>query len=111
MGSEIIGPRFSSIEKDTPIPSKGSLMSANMTAASTPSSFTGRKETSEQITGDLHTTITDRAFLISLYCGKYLPAWRMNHTGVQSTGSLLHAASSRSLGFIRNGHLFLLPSY
>jgi hypothetical protein len=30
-------------------------------------------------------------FRISRYCGKDRPAWRMNQTGVRSTGSRRHA--------------------
>jgi hypothetical protein len=33
---------------------------------------------------------------ISRYSGRYRPAWRIIHTGVQSTGSRLHAFTNLS---------------
>jgi hypothetical protein len=33
---------------------------------------------------------------ISRYSGRYLPAWRIIHTGVQSTASRLHAFTNLS---------------
>ena len=51
IGSAITGPTFSTSSTSTPIPSSGSMMSANITAASTSWRRTGWSVTSAQSSG------------------------------------------------------------
>ena len=71
------------------------MMSANITAASTSWRRTGWSVTSAHNSGSWQTSKRVCVFRISRYSGSERPAWRMNHTGVRSTGSSL-AARTRS---------------
>jgi hypothetical protein len=53
MGRSMIGPTSGSMRRSTPMGSSGSMMSANITAASTPSSRTGMSVTSAHRSGVL----------------------------------------------------------
>src|SRR3990172_3026012 len=52
--------------------------------------------TSAASSGVLHISRKVCFARISRYSGRYLPAWRIIHTGVQSTGSRLHAFKNLS---------------
>ena len=78
-----------------PIPSTGVMMSANITAASTSWRRTGCSVTSAQSSGVSATSKNACRSRIARYSGSERPAWRMNHTGVRSTGSR-RAARTRS---------------
>jgi hypothetical protein len=67
------------------------MMSANITAASTPCASTGWSVTSAQSSGRRQTSKSPCRFRISRYAGNERPACRMNHTGVRSTCSRRHA--------------------
>ena len=71
------------------------MMSANITAASTSCLRTGCNVTSAQSSGVSATSQKEWRSRIARYSGNDRPAWRMNHTGVRSTGSRL-AALTRS---------------
>ncbi len=71
------------------------MMSANITAASTPWRRTGWSVTSAQSSGVPATSKKLWRERTSRYSGSERPAWRMNHTGVRSTGSR-RAARTRS---------------
>ena len=71
------------------------MMSANITAASTPCRRTGCNVTSAQSSGVLPTSKKSYRSRNARYSGSDRPAWRMNHTGVRSTGSRLAARTSR----------------
>src|SRR5262249_43434798 len=79
-----------------PIGSSGRRMSAKMMAASTAKRRTGWSVTSTARAGVLHTSRMLWPARTSWYSARYRPAWRMNHTGVQSTGSRRHARRKRS---------------
>ena len=76
------------------------MMSANMTAASTPCLRTGCSVTSAQSSGVCATSQKECRSRTARYSGSDRPAWRMNQTGVCSTGSR-RAALTRS-GSIRS---------
>ena len=78
-----------------PMPSTGDMMSANSTAASTPWRRTGCSVTSAQSSGVPATSKNEWRSRIARYSGSERPAWRMNQTGVRSTGSR-RAARTRS---------------
>ena len=71
------------------------MMSANMTAASTPWRRTGWSVTSAQSSASRQIEKRSCVFRISRYSGSERPAWRMNQTGVRSTGSRLAARTRR----------------
>ena len=71
------------------------MMSANITAASTPWRRTGCSVTSAQSSGVCATSQKECRSRIARYSGSERPAWRMNQTGVRSTGSR-RAARTRS---------------
>ena len=71
------------------------MMSANITAASTPWRRTGCSVTSAQSSGVCATSQKECRSRIARYSGRERPAWRMNQTGVRSTGSS-RAARTRS---------------
>jgi hypothetical protein len=75
------------------------MMSANITAASTPWASTGSSVTWAQSSGCRQTSKSEKRVRISRYPGSVRPAWRMNQTGVRSTGSRRAArtSSGRSL--------------
>ena len=70
-----------------PIPTTGVMMSANITAASTPCRRTGWSVTSAHSSGVPATSQKLWRSRSARYSGSERPAWRMNHTGVRSTGS------------------------
>src|SRR4051812_22436194 len=71
-------------------------MSLKRMAASTPRRSTGWMVTSVARPGVLHSSRKPTFERIARYSGRYLPACRMNHTGVQSGSSRLHAFRYRS---------------
>ena len=71
------------------------MMSANITAASTPWRRTGWSVTSAQSSGRSQTSKSVWRSRIARYSGSDRPACRMNQTGVRSTGSR-RAARTRS---------------
>ncbi len=77
------------------MPSTGDMMSANITAASTPCRRTGCNVTSAQSSGVSATSKKPWRSRIARYSGSERPACRMNQTGVRSTGSR-RAARTRS---------------
>ena len=70
------------------------MMSANITAASTPCRRTGCSVTSAQSSGVWATSQNACRSRIARYSGSERPACRMNHTGVRSTGSRRAARTS-----------------
>ncbi len=70
-------------------------MSANITAASTLWRSTGCSVTSAQSSASAQMSKSRARLRISRYSGSERPAWRMNQTGVRSTGSR-RAARTRS---------------
>ena len=71
------------------------MMSAKSTAASTPWRRTGWRVTSAQSSGCRQISNSVNRSRTARYSGSDRPAWRMNHTGVRSTGSR-RAARTRS---------------
>ncbi len=71
------------------------MMSANITAASTPWRRTGCSVTSAHSSGVPATSQNEWRSRIARYSGSDRPACRMNQTGVRSTGSR-RAALTRS---------------
>ena len=71
------------------------MMSANITAASTSWRRTGWSVTSAHSSGCSQTSKSAWRSRIARYSGSERPAWRMNQTGVRSTGSR-RAARTRS---------------
>ena len=71
-------------------------MSLKRMAASTPRMSTGCIVTSAARSGVLHSVRKETFARTARYSGKYLPACLMNHTGVQSGCSPLHALMNRS---------------
>ena len=71
------------------------MMSANITAASTPCRRTGCSVTSAQSSGVCATSQNECRSRIARYSGSERPACRMNHTGVRSTGSRRAARTRR----------------
>src|SRR5256885_6213547 len=71
-------------------------MSLKRMAASTPRRSTGWRVTSAARSGVLHSSRNPTFDRMARYSGRYLPAWRMNQTGVQSGSSRLHARRYRS---------------
>src|SRR5205823_13816255 len=71
-------------------------MSLKRMAASTPRRVTGWMVTSAARSGVLHSSRKPTFERMARYSGKYLPAWRMNQTGVQSGCSRLQARRYRS---------------
>ena len=70
------------------------MMSANITAASTSCRRTGCSVTSAQSSGWRAISNSPYCFRSSRYSGSERPAWRMNQTGVRSTGSRRAARTS-----------------
>ena len=70
------------------------MMSANITAASTSCRRTGCSVTSAQSSGCRAISNSPYCFRSSRYSGSERPAWRMNQTGVRSTGSRRAARTS-----------------
>ena len=89
------GPTPSTSFTSTPIATTGVMMSANITAASTPWRRTGCSVTSAQSSGVRPSSKKSCRSRSARYSGSERPAWRMNHTGVRSTGSHLAARTSR----------------
>src|SRR5712691_9621001 len=77
------------------MPRTGDMMSANITAASTPCRRTGWSVTSAHSSGVPATSKKPCRSRIARYSGSERPAWRMNHTGVRSTGSRRAARRTR----------------
>ena len=71
------------------------MMSVNITAASTSCRRTGWSVTSAQSSGWATMSKSPKRLRSSRYSGSERPAWRMNHTGVCSTGSRLQALTRR----------------
>ncbi len=71
------------------------MMSANITAASTSWRRTGCSVTSAQSSGCRAISNSPYRLRSSRYSGSERPAWRMNHTGVRSTGSRRQARTRR----------------
>ncbi len=71
------------------------MMSANITAASTPCRRTGSSVTWAQSSGVPATSKKLWRSRIARYSGSDRPAWRMNQTGVRSTGSRRAARTRR----------------
>ena len=86
-GSATTGPTPSTSSTSTPIPITGVTMSAKRTAASTSCRRTGWSVTSAQSSGVFATSKNECCSRSARYSGSERPAWRMNHTGVRSTGS------------------------
>ena len=78
-----------------PMPSTGVMMSANITAASTPCRRTGCSVTSAHSSGVCATSQNEWRSRTARYSGSERPAWRMNQTGVRSTGSRRAARTRR----------------
>ena len=80
-------------------------MSANITAASTSWRRTGWSVTSAQSSVSAQISRSVARLRSSRYSGSERPAWRMNHTGVRSTGSrraaLTRIGSGTNLGYPR----------
>ena len=95
-GLWISGPSPLANSRPMPMGSSGSSMSAKMIAASISYRLTGWIVTSAATSGVLHISRKVRFVRISRYSGKYRPAWRIIHTGVQSTASRLHALMNLS---------------
>ena len=74
------------------------MMSANITAASTPCARTGCSVTSAHSSGRRQTSNRLYCFRNSRYSGSERPAWRMNQTGVRSTGSSRQARTRSGSG-------------
>ena len=70
------------------------MMSANITAASTSCRRTGCNVTSAQSSGWRAISNNPYRLRSSRYSGSERPAWRMNQTGVRSTGSRRAARTS-----------------
>ncbi len=79
----------------TPMPKSGSMMSAYSTAASTPNSSTGISVTLAHSSGVRVMVRMSYVSRSSRYAARQRPAWRMNHTGVRSTGWRRAAARKR----------------
>ena len=78
-------------------------MSLKRIAASTRRMSTGCSVTSAARSGVLHNVRKGTFARTARYSGKYLPACRMNHTGVQSDSSFMHALrnlSARLMGAV-----------
>src|SRR5439155_6855245 len=99
----MIGPTPGSIEKGTPMPSSGSMMSAYITAPSTLSSLTGSTVTWAHSSGVRVSVRMSCCSRRARYPASALPACRMNHTGVRSAGCWWVAASSRCAPVIGAG--------
>ena len=95
-GLGITGPTPSRISKSTPMPWRGSMMSAKTTAASTPRMSTGRQVTSTQRSEVVASSMKEKRSRRARYSGRERPAWRMNHTGVVSNFSQRVAARKRA---------------
>src|SRR5438105_15165824 len=87
---------LSSSSRDMPIASATTRMSLKRRAASTPRRVTGWMVTSAARSGVLHSSRKPTFDRMARYSGRYLPAWRMNQTGVQSGSWRLHARRYRS---------------
>ncbi|GAB55878.1 hypothetical protein GPUN_1762 [Glaciecola punicea ACAM 611] len=86
------GPSPASKYKPKPIASGIVRISEKRIAASSLNRRSGCNVTSHANSGLVHTAIKSPASLrTALYSGKYLPAWRIIHTGVASTGCLSNA--------------------
>ena len=95
IGRSTTGPTPSTSSTPMPMPSTGDMMSAKRTAASTPCRRTGCSVTSAQSSGVPATLEEPWRSRIARYSGSERPAWRMNHTGVRSTGSRRAARTRR----------------
>ena len=71
------------------------MMSANITAASTPWRRTGCSVTSAQSSGRSQTSKSACRSRIARYSGSDRPACRMNQTGVRSTGFTARGADEK----------------
>ena len=78
--------------------SSGSSRSAKMMAASTPRASAAVMVTSAASAGFLQISISEYCLRTARYSGMYRPAWRMNQTGVRSTGCALQAFTKRESG-------------
>ena len=88
------GPTPSTSSTPTPIATTGVMMSANITAASTPCRRTGWSVTSAVSSAERLISKNACRSRISRYSGSDRPACRMNQTGVRSTGSRRAARTS-----------------
>ncbi len=95
-GVSITGPTPGLISNGTPMPSSGSMMSANSTAPSTLKRSTGISVACTASSGVCASSMKLYFFRNSRYSGRHRPAWRMNQTGVVSTGCIAAAARKRS---------------
>ncbi len=71
------------------------MMSAKSTAASTPCRRTGWSVTSAHSSGWRQISKSPNRWRTARYSGSDRPAWRMNQTGVRSTGSRRAARTRR----------------
>ena len=86
MGSSTTGPTPGSIRTGTPTAASGTMMSLNRIAASTAIRRSGCIVISATRSGCRHVSRMSPSPRTSRYSGRYRPAWRMNQTGVRSTG-------------------------
>ena len=87
IGDATTGPTPSTSSTSIPMPRTGSMMSANITAASTSYRRSGWSVTSAQSSGCPQISKSVYRSRIARYSGSERPAWRMNQTGVRSTRS------------------------
>ncbi len=95
IGRSMTGPTPSTSSTSTPAPGSGVVMSANTIAASTSRRCTGCRLTSAHRAASPTISTRRARSRILRYSGSERPAWRMNQTGVVSTGSPRSARRSR----------------
>src|ERR1700680_5002748 len=98
------------MEKGTPMPISGSMMSAYITAASTPNSSTGMSVTCAQSSGVRVMVRMSYVSRSARYPARHRPAWRMNQTGVRSERSRRAVASIRSAPVIDPARVIAMTS-
>ncbi len=95
IGAAMTGPTPGRISNGTPMQANGSMMSAKSTAASTPRRSTGISVAWAASSGVVATVMKSWRSRNARYSGNERPAWRMNQTGVVSTGFIWAAARKR----------------
>ena len=85
-GWSMTGPTPSRMSNAIPSPASGVVMSANRIAASTPRRWTGWSVTSAHRAASRVISSSVARSRMARYSGSARPAWRMNQTGVVSTG-------------------------
>jgi hypothetical protein len=108
-GVATTGPTPAVMSRSTPAALSGTMMSEKRIAASTPCRRTGWRVISVTRSGRVQASSMPIPARTARYSGSDRPAWRMNQTGVRSTGSRRIARTSRDVVTDGRSSRLILP--